>query len=128
MNGAMAAYRSDAVTTATPGQLVVMLYDRVVTALDRVEVALGSEPQNLEVAHRELTHAQAVVTELMQSLDLTAGQVARSLASLYEYCHHQLVKANMSKTYRPAEPVRTIFADLRGAWASVVADTDSIPA
>lgn len=120
MSAALAAYRRNSIDTATPGGLVVMLYDGLLTALDRAEAALDLRRPDIEAAHRELTRSQDIVLELLQSLDRSAGPIVGSLAGLYEYCHHQLVEANLLKDIAPALPVRSIFTDLRGAWASIV--------
>jgi flagellar protein FliS len=121
MSTALDAYRQSSVDTATPGQLVVMLYDGVLAAIDKVRAGLDGPEPDLELVHRELTRAQAIVGELMQTLDLKAGPVATNLASLYEYCHHQLVQANLQKKATPTEPVHRIFSDLREAWATITA-------
>lgn len=120
MSAALAAYRRNSIDTASPGGLVVMLYDRLLTALDRAEAALGLPRPDIESAHREFTRSQDIVLELLSSLDRSAGPIVGSLARLYEYCHHQLVEANLLKDIGPALPVRSIFSDLRGAWASIV--------
>lgn len=119
MQTGLAAYRQNAVDHSSQGQLIVMLYDGVLSALDKVEVALGSEPCDIETSHRELLRCQAIVEELLSTLSPAGGDVASQLASLYEYCHHQLVDANLSKRFDHAEPVRAVFADLRVAWAAL---------
>lgn len=124
MNTGLMAYKQQSIDTATPGQLVVMLYDGVITALDRAESAIGPRP-DVETAHKEFTRAQAIIMELLATLDLSAGAVAESLAALYEYSHTQLVKANVGKTFEHAVPVRAIFADLREAWVAIAGGGDT---
>ena len=126
---ALSAYRQNSVDTASPGRLIVMLYEGVVTALDKTEAAL-STPVDVEVAHKELTRCQDIVLELMQALNHDAGEMAVRLATLYEYCHHQLVQANATKDMTHAEPVRAIFADLRDAWTEIneAGSIDRVPA
>ena len=121
---ALSAYQQNSIDTASPGRLIVMLYEGMVTALDKTEAAL-STPVDVELAHRELTRCQDIVLELMQALNHDAGEMAVRLATLYEYCHHQLVQANATKDYGHAEPVRDIFADLRDAWTEVT-ETGSV--
>lgn len=121
MNAALAAYRQNSIDTATPGQLVVMLYDGVITALGKVQATLDGGAPDLELVHKELTRCQAIVSELMGTLDMSAGSVAANLSMLYEYSHRQLVAANLAKRFEPAEPVKRIFVDLRDAWAQIVA-------
>jgi flagellar protein FliS len=119
MNAARTAYAQNSIDTATGGQLIIMLYDGLLTALDKAERALGMDPKDIGVVHHELTRSQAIIEELMSSLNPSAGDIATSLASLYEYCHRQLVDANMTKDFGPAQVVRSIFTDLKGAWATV---------
>ena len=116
---ALSAYSQNSIDTASPGRLIVMLYEGVVTALDKASNALVSTPKDIELAHTELTRCQDIVIELMQALNHDAGEMAIRLATLYEYCHHQLVQANASKDMSHAEPVKTIFADLRDAWTEI---------
>ena len=120
MNAALTAYQQNSVETSSPGRLVVMLYEGLLTALDKVEAALDSGPRDIELAHHELTRGQAIITELLSSLNPAAGQITESLAQLYEYCHHQLVQANITKDFGPAQPVRSIFTDLKEAWELIV--------
>lgn len=115
---ALSAYRQNSVDTASPARLIVMLYEGVVTALDKSAAALVG-PVDIELAHKELTRCQDIVLELMQALNHDAGEMAVRLATLYEYCHHQLVRANATKDFTHAQPVREIFADLRDAWTEI---------
>ena len=121
---ALSAYQQNSIDTASPARLIVMLYDGVVTALDKTAAALTA-PVDIELAHGELTRCQDIVIELMQALNHDAGEMAVRLATLYEYCHHQLVQANASKDFARAQPVRDIFADLRGAWTEI-AETGTV--
>ena len=115
---ALSAYQQNSIDTASPARLIVMLYDGVVTALDKTAAAL-STPIDIELAHGELTRCQDIVLELMQALNHDAGDMAVRLATIYEYCHHQLVQANATKDFSHAQPVRDIFADLRDAWTEI---------
>jgi flagellar protein FliS len=116
MTTGVAAYQQNSIDTASPLRLVVMLYDGLLASLDKVDQSLAESPQGIEAAHHELMRSQAIIEELMSSLNAGAGPVARSLAALYEYSHRQLVEANLLKQFGPAQPVRTIFEDLREAW------------
>jgi flagellar protein FliS len=121
---ALSAYRQNSIDTASPARLIVMLYDGLVSAIDKAGAALETSPMDIELAHTELTRCQDIVVELMQSLNHDAGEMAVRLATLYEYCHHQLVRANATKDMGHAEPVRAIFSDLRDAWIEI---TESVP-
>ncbi len=115
------AYQQNSVETAGPGHLIVMLYDGLLAAIDTAAAAMTEDGWNVEVAHERLTRAQEIVTELLGSLDSRGGSITSSLADLYEFCHHQLVEANLRKSPEPLDPVRSVLTDLREAWATIAA-------
>lgn len=107
-------YLAASVSTATPSQLLVMLYERLVLDVQRAADALRrGEPSQ---AHEPLLHAQEIVLELNASLDMDAWDGAPGLASLYDYLHHELVKANMAKDLKVAEFCLHVVTVLRDTW------------
>lgn len=113
-------YQAQAVETAGPAQLVLMLYDGALSAVGKATVALSdtSAPGRLELAHRELRRAQDIVTELSVTLDRArGGDVAAGLASLYDFCLDRLVTANVRKDPEGLPPVTSVLSQLRDAWA-----------
>ena len=119
------AYQSQAVGTAGPLQLVLMLYDRALAAIARSEWALRhKERDSIELAHKELTRAQDIVTELMLSLDHDkGGEISSSLNAIYEFCLDRLTHANVSKDPAALPFVTKSLTDLREAWAHIAAET-----
>ena len=117
--------RSQAVGTAGPLQLVLMLYDRALAAIARSEWALKNrEPGSIELAHKELTRAQDIVTELMLSLDHDkGGEISSSLNAIYEFCLERLTQANLDKDATALPFVAQSLTDLREAWAHIAAET-----
>lgn len=111
-------YTAQAVETAGPAQLVLMLYDGALAALTRAEQALetGGSP---ETANRELQRAQDIVTELRVTLDPErGGAIAASLGALYGFCTERLIDANIRKDPAVLSAVRDVLEGLRDAWAS----------
>lgn len=118
---AYSQYRTQAVTTASPAQLVAMLYQGALTAITVAEQALTDSMRNTEQAHHELVRAQAIVNELTMSLDHDAGgQIAANLASLYEFCTDRLVRANLHKDASLLPAVRDTVAGLSEAWSEMM--------
>jgi flagellar protein FliS len=119
------AYQSQAVGTAGPLQLVLMLYDRALAAIARSEWALKNrELGAIELAHRELTRAQDIVTELMLSLDHDkGGEISTSLNAIYQFCLERLTDANINKDPSALPFVTKSLTDLREAWAHIAAET-----
>src|SRR5690349_18136039 len=112
-------YLQDSINTASPGKLLLMLYDRLVLDLIQAEEALGGGDR--EQAHEKLTHAQEIVIELHSSLDLEAWSGAPGLASLYSYLLTELIGANVAKDAGRVASCRTLIEPLRDAWREAAA-------
>jgi flagellar protein FliS len=118
----LAAYRETRVKTASPGQLVVMLYDEALKQCD-IAIELSGEgqkprPDRIERINAALGKAQDVVTELMASLDFEAGgEIAQNLFALYVWFGRELLEANIAKDNARIKSVRGMLSELRGAWA-----------
>jgi flagellar secretion chaperone FliS len=109
-------YRTQAASTASPAQLVLMLYDGALAQVSRAEVALTDRPDP-GAANDALTRAQAIVTHLHVTLDRErGGEVAANLAGLYTYCNERLVAANVAKSPDGLADVTSVLSGLRDAW------------
>ena len=112
-------YQAQAVETAGPAQLVLMMYDGALAAITKAEQAA-----DLETVNRALIKAQDIVTELQVTLDRErGGAIAASLSSLYTFCLERLIDANLRKDTSLLGDVRGILADLRSAWAEACCAT-----
>jgi flagellar protein FliS len=115
-----ARYLNQRVMTATPGQRVVMLYDRL--ALDLVRAADCYSANDALTAGTHIDHAMQIVAELAGSLDTTAGGPAENLASLYGYLLRELSTVLSGETARLAG-AQGIIGTLRDAWSKAVTST-----
>ena len=107
-------YVGDSVTTASPGRLVTMLYDRLVRDLVAAEAAL--EAGDLEVANNTLIHAQEIVWELAAGLDPTKWSGGPALAALYQFMLAELLDANVKKDSAKVASVRSLVEPLADSW------------
>jgi flagellar protein FliS len=107
-------YVGDSVTTASPGRLVTMLYDRLVRDLVTAEAALAAA--DLEAANNNLIHAQEIVWELAAGLDPTRWSGGPALAALYQFMLAQLLQANVGKDADKVVSVRNLVEPLADAW------------
>lgn len=108
------AYVDNSVATASPARLLVMLCDRLV-----LDVQRGLEAQqagNLPEAHNQLVHAQEIVIHLRSTLQVEAWDGGPGLASLYDWLHNQLIKANISKDPSVTEGCLSIVSNLADTW------------
>ena len=108
------AYLAASVTTASPGQLLVMLYERLVLDLQRATDALRSGEHSQ--AHAPLLHAQDIVLELASSLRVDVWDGAPGLAALYDFLYRELIRANVHKDLAAAEFCLESAAALRDTW------------
>jgi flagellar protein FliS len=112
-------YLQDSVSTASPGKLLLMLYDRLVLDLIKGEEALRSDER--EKANDLLNHAQEIVLELRVSLDVEAWSGAPGLASLYGFLLMELIGANIARDPDRVAGCRVLVEPLRDAWREAAA-------
>lgn len=121
MHPATNPYQTQSVATATPAQLVTMLYDRALVAIGRVRQEDGTQLGAIETINVELQRAQDIVTELQLALDhQQGGEIAANLHALYDFCLEQLLEANIDKDMSRLDAVDSTLRGLREAWAEAV--------
>ena len=98
----------------TPGRLVVMLYDGALRFLHLGRAALLKG--DIETQGLNLGKAQNILCELISSLDMGAGDLARDLLSIYHHCLERLLTANAEDRVEPIDEVIHLLAGLRDAW------------
>ena len=111
------AYRENSIMTASPEQLVVMLYDGAGRFLRQAEGSMldGS----WLVASEKLSRAEAIIDELLATLDMDAGEVADRLQSIYVFCKTRLIEARIERDSVRVDQVARLLAELREAWSQV---------
>ena len=123
-NGYAKTYRANAILTASPGQLVLMLFDGALKAMDLAKDAFErpeADPRRIEVINDQLQKAQAIIAELQGGLNLEAGgEFAKSLWRLYDYHQRRLFEANMRKQIAPLVEVENLVRHLRDAWSEML--------
>jgi flagellar secretion chaperone FliS len=110
-------YRESAVLTATPEQLVVMLYDGANRFLTQSAVAMRESRPAL--AGEKLRRAEAIIDELLATLDLSVGEIAEWLQALYLFFKEHLTAARLEQSADKVEDVARLMRDLRSAWAGI---------
>jgi len=122
------AYRSAAVMTASPGQLVLMLFDGALKSLAIAQEAFkrpASDWQRLEVINRQLLKAQSILAELQGGLDMqNGGEFAKTMHGLYNYHMRRLFEANVRKQVEPVLEVERLLREVRDAWAEMLSRRD----
>jgi flagellar protein FliS len=107
------------VSTANPHQLVLMLFDGALLAINSAAISMS----NGDVASKgsSISKAIEIVTfGLKASLDAEAGgELAGRLGSLYDYVCQRLFFANVSNNEAALNEASTLLTELREAWAQI---------
>jgi flagellar secretion chaperone FliS len=111
------AYRENSIMTASPEQLVVMLYDGAGRFLRQAEGAMLD--RSWLVASEKLSRAEAIIDELLATLDMDAGEVAARLQSIYVFCKTRLIEARIERDSVRVDQVARLLGELREAWSQV---------
>ena len=112
------AYRESAVMTASPAQLVVMLYDGAARFLKQAEV-IAAEGAWSDAGER-ITRADMIIDELLVTLDTEkGGEVAAQLQAIYVFCKRLLIEARLEKDVERIRKTAQLLADLRESWAEL---------
>ncbi len=124
------AYRANSVLTASPGQLVLLLYDGALRALAHARDAFArpaEDMRRLEAINQHLLKAQNIISELQGTLNFDAGdgQFAREMERLYDYYQRRLVQANIRKQVEPVVEIERLLGEVRNAWAEMLRKQDS---
>jgi flagellar protein FliS len=113
MINAYKQYREDAVATATPEGLTLMLYDGLVKFIKQGKFFI--ERKDWEKAHKAIVRAQDIVEELNCTLNMDY-EISTNLRSLYLYMKDRLVEANIGKDSEILDEVLVFAEELRDTW------------
>jgi flagellar secretion chaperone FliS len=115
-----AAYKQQSILTATPGQLVVMLYDGCLRFLQQGAHAMRDG--KLAEAGARLARAEAIIDELLSTLDMDQGGVIASrLQGIYVFCAKHLMEARLERDADKIDRVGDLLSELRDSWVQVAA-------
>ena len=117
------SYRQVATKTATPGQLVLMLFDGALRFLDKALVGFDlDDPLDSNLAiNNNILKAQEILRELNMSLNMEkGGEFATTMRRLYNYYDLQLSQSNLQKDPAGVELVIRLLSVIRGAWAEML--------
>jgi flagellar secretion chaperone FliS len=115
-----AAYKQQSILTATPGQLVVMLYDGCLRFLQ--QGALSMRDGNLAEAGSRLSRAEAIIEELLSTLDMeNGGEIASRLQGIYVFCTRHLMEARIERDADKIDAVGSLLSELRDSWVHIAA-------
>lgn len=116
-------YKKNAITSATPGQLVLMLLDGALRFTGQAIEGLDNPDfiRSNEISHNNIIRTQAILAELQGTLDFEkGGQLSIALYRIYDYLLAELQEANANKSKEPLLNVIRFAGEIRETWAEML--------
>jgi flagellar protein FliS len=129
-NNPWQSYRKVATQTATPGHLVLMMYEGAISFLERSQVGFDyTDPlQRNQTINNNVLRAQAIIHEMNVRLDMKqGGDAAQTFRRLYNYFYRRLTEANLKKKKEPIEEIIMRLRVLRDSWKEMLQRGTSEP-
>ena len=119
MNGYTNQYLANTVLSASPEQLMLMLYDGAGRFLAQAIQAI--EGGQTDKRAYFINKASAIVSEFAATLDRSQSPaLAEDLTALYGYMLRRMMQANLKNDTEPLVEVKGLLADLRATWAQAI--------
>jgi flagellar protein FliS len=113
------AYLRNAVLTASPEQLQLMLYDGAIRFATQGREAILN--QDIEGSYNLLQQAEAVVLEMQKGLNPeVAPKLCEQMSSLYSFVYRRLVDANVNKEVSAVDDALRILHYQRETWVMLM--------
>lgn len=117
-----AQYRKITTETASPGELLLQLYQAAIKNVGQAAEAMTHG--DVVKAHKLIMRAQDILMELQRTLDhQRGGEIAARLDGLYTYMRGRILTANIDKDRAPLDEVCGLLRQLLAAWQQAVRDT-----
>lgn len=118
LSRATSAYKEVDVTARSPLELVVMLYDGAISALEQSRDAI--QQGDLLTKRRAMSKALAIVSHLQGTLNMEDGrEIAEELDRLYVYVTDRIVDANVNGNAAALDDAVRVLKTLREAWSEL---------
>ena len=112
-------YTTVHVSTVDRGRLLLLLYDGCIKFLKHAKA--GLEKKDIPKFARFLSKAQAIISELMLTLDFEkGGDIARDLDRLYDFMLFYLTEANLEKDPEKLQKVVDLVEIISGAYREII--------
>ena len=116
-NRGYAAYANNKITTASPAELTLMLYEG---AIKFCNIAItGIEEKDISKAHNNIMKVQNIIEELQATLN-HKYPVAKDFDNVYSYLMQRLIEANIKKDAEILQEVLGHLRTMRDTWKEVM--------
>ena len=116
-NSALNAYKQNSVTTASPGELTLMLYNGCLKFLAKAKHAI--DDKNIQEKNTNIQKSQAIIAELMSTLNMDI-EISKQMLPLYQYMNRRLIEANIKNDTAIIDEVIGLTTEFRDTWKQVI--------
>lgn len=113
------SYLRDAVMTATPEQLQLMLYDGAIRYCNQARDAIGRK--DFETSFEKLTRAQNIMLEMQNGLRYDINEeLCKRVSSVYTFIYRKLLDANIHRNDSDIDDALRVLQVERETWQLLV--------
>ena len=117
VNSPYEIYKQNSVTTASPGELTLMLYNGCIKFINQAQQAILVK--NIEEKNINIIKAQRIINELMVTLDMDY-EISQSLLKMYDYIYRRLLEANIKNDIEILNEVKEYVTQYRDSWKEAI--------
>jgi len=117
INNPYKAYQQNSVTTASPGELTLMLYNGCIKFIGKAITAI--EGNNISERNTNIQKAQNIIRELMVTLNMDM-EVSKNMMVLYDYVLDRLTYANVKNNVQALKDAESLVIEFRDTWKQVI--------
>jgi len=116
-NNPYKTYEQNAVTTASAGELTIMLYNGCLKFINKAKQAVQNN--SFEERNTNIQKAQNIIRELMVTLNMEY-EVSKNMMALYEFINQSLLEANIKNDITKLEEAEQIVIEFRDTWKQAI--------
>jgi len=117
INNPHQVYQNNSVTTASPGELTLMLYNGCIKFINSAKKAI--ESNDIAEKNTNIQKAQNIINELIITLNMDYD-ISKNLKSLYDYINRRLIEANIKNDVAILEECEGFVTEFRDTWKQVI--------
>lgn len=119
-NNAALAYKNNAINTASPGDLTLLLYEGAIKFCNIAIMAI--EKKDFDKAHTNIIKVQNIIIEFRSTLNFDYP-IAKDFDVAYDCIYERLLQANIKKDVVLLEEALGFIRDMRDTWKEVIKRT-----
>lgn len=116
-------YQQSAISTASPEELTLMLYNGAIKFINLGKLHI--EKKEIEQANNAIKRAQDIIYELNNTLDMNY-EISNNLRSIYTFILEKLLDANIKKDVKFLDEALPLIEEIRDTWKEAMKEARKI--